>query len=243
WLDSGVAPGREQSVPDFGGVGVCHEHLEAVFARVPGARHGRASPGHASLRNPERWERSHVSVGLGGEYREGARPLDRDERRADRAIVQRDVFAEMREEMRAVLRDVRGIDYNHVFGVADPVDDDVVDDRPAFVGDETVARLAHIETGDVARHEAVERGARGATLEEELAHVREIEEAGAAADRAMLRDDALVLDRHLVAREGHHLRPELLMLVEQRSAAHCRRLRHHYAASLAAARARSSISR
>src|SRR5881296_3408084 len=80
WLDSGVAPGREQSVPDFGGVGVCHEHLEAVFARVPGARHGRASPGHASLRNPERWERSHVSVGLGGEYREGPRPLDRDER-------------------------------------------------------------------------------------------------------------------------------------------------------------------
>src|SRR5213596_2374152 len=87
----------------------------------------------------------------------------------------------------------------------------VVDDRAALVGEEPVARLTHGKAGDVARDKAIERGTGAAALEEELAHVREIEEAGATAYRAVLRHDALVLDRHLVAGERHHLRPELSM--------------------------------
>src|SRR6266436_393933 len=59
----------------------------------------------------------------------------------------------------------------------------------------------------------------------------------------MLRDDAFVLDRHLVPRERDHLRAELGVLVEERSAPHRRRLGRHHAASVAAASARSRISR
>src|SRR5438270_7453382 len=149
----------------------------------------------------------------------------------------------MREYMRAVLRDVRGVHDHHVFTVADAVDDHVVDDRAVLVGEQAVPRLARREACDVARDEAIEVRPGTATLEEELAHVREIEETGVSAHRTMFGDDALVLDRHLVARERHHLRAELGVLVEEWRAPHGRRLGRHYAASSAAASARSRMSR
>ena len=188
-------------------------------------------------------ERLHIGVCLRREDVRGARSLDRDECRAERAIVERDVLAEMRENVRAVLRDVCGVHDDHVLVVADPIDDDVVDDRPALVGEEPVPRLAHRKAGDVTRDEAVEHGAGGTTLEEELAHVREIEEAGPAAYRAMLGNDALVLNWHLVPRERHDLRAELLVLLEQRRAPQRWSFGRHHAASPAAASARSRISR
>src|SRR5438105_4352097 len=172
-----------------------------------------------------------------------ARALDRDERGPERAIVERDVLAQVRENMGTVLRDVRGVDDHHVFGLADPVDDDVVHDRAPLVRQQPVPRLAHREPGDVARNEAIQGLARAAPSEEELAHVREIEETRAPAHGTMLRDDPLVLDRHLVPRERHHLRAKLGVLVVERSPAHGRRFCRHQAASPAAARARSSISR
>jgi len=54
--------------------------------------------------------------------------------------------------------------------------------------------------------------------------VRQVEEASVVPNRAMLRDDAFVLDRHLIARERDHLRAELGVPVEERRAAHRRRL-------------------
>ena len=242
-LDPGLAPGRKQAVPHRGRIGVGHEHLEAVLAGVSGARQGRASSGHAPLRDAEGRERANVGVCLGCEDLHRARALDRDERGPERAIVERDVLAQVRENMGSVLRDVRGVDDHHVFGLADPVDDDVVHDRAPLVRQQPVPRLAHREPGDVARNEAIQGLARAAPSEEELAHVREIEETRAPAHGTMLRDDPLVLDRHLVPRERHHLRAKLGVLVVERSPAHGRRFCRHQAASPAAARARSSISR
>src|SRR5438132_837038 len=238
-----LAPGREQAVPHRGRVGVGHEHLEAILAGVAGTRQGRASPGHAPLRDAERRERADVGVSLGREDLHRARALDRDERGPERAIVERDVLAQVRENMGTVLRDVRAVDDHHVFGLADPVDDDVVHARAPLVRQQPVPRLAHREPGDVARNEAIQGLARPAPSEEELAHVREIEEARAPAHGTMLGDDPLVLDRHFVTREGHHLRAKLGVLVVERSPAHGRRCCRHQAASPAAARARSSISR
>src|SRR5256885_15155 len=183
--------------------------LEAVLAGVPGAGQRRARAGHAAVRDAEGWERPHVGVCLRGEDVRGARSLDGDESRCVRAIVERDIFIEVRDNMCAVFRDVRRVHDHHVFAVADPVDDHVVDDRASLVGQQAVPCLTDGETRDVARDDAVESRAGAATLEEELAHVREVEEAGVVPNRAMLRDDALVLDWHLEAREKHHLRPEL----------------------------------
>src|SRR5439155_1541582 len=83
--------------------------LEAVLAGVSGARQGRASSGHAPLRDAEGRERANVGVCLGCEDLHRARALDRDERGPERAIVERDVLAQVRENMGSVLRDVRGV--------------------------------------------------------------------------------------------------------------------------------------
>src|SRR6185503_10421472 len=45
-------------------------------------------------------------------------------------------------------------------------------------------------------------------LEPDLAHVRDVEDTDAAAHGAVLRHDALVLDRHLESGEGNHLGAE-----------------------------------
>src|SRR5438067_3681047 len=105
-LDPGLAPGRKQAVPHRGRIGVGHEHLEAVLAGVSGARQGRASSGHAPLRDAEGRERANVGVCLGCEDLHRARALDRDERGPERAIVERDVLAQVRENMGSVLSDV-----------------------------------------------------------------------------------------------------------------------------------------
>src|SRR5438067_1076513 len=107
-LDPRRAPGREKGIPRPGGVGIGHEYLKAVLAGISRARDRRASAGHASLRDTEGRERADIGVCLGREDVHGARALDRDERGTERAIVERGVLIQRRENMRSVLRDVRG---------------------------------------------------------------------------------------------------------------------------------------
>ena len=52
----------------------------------------------------------------------------------------------------------------------------------------------------------------------DLAHVRDVEGAGVAANGLVLLDDALVLDGHLVAGEGHDPRAERDVAIEERRA-------------------------
>ena len=52
----------------------------------------------------------------------------------------------------------------------------------------------------------------------DLAHVRDVERAGIAPNGLVLLDDALVLDGHLVAGEGHHARAERDVAIEERRA-------------------------
>ena len=62
-----------------------------------------------------------------------------------------------------------------------------------------------------------ERRAGLGTLHEQLAHVREVEEPGALADRAMLLEDAGVLDRHHPATELDHPRAQRAVTVVERA--------------------------
>src|SRR5439155_3705010 len=166
--------------------------------------------------------------------------LRREERRHRRAIEEADIARKMATHVRGVLVDVRRVHDDHVPLRREAIDDDVVDDRAAFVREQAVARLAGLESGDVAGHEPIEGRARAGALEIELAHVREIEEAGRVPHGAMLRDDARVLDRHLPPRERHQLRAELAVLLEEWGPLE-RGLGGH--AARATSRARSRISR
>ena len=133
----------------------------------------------------------------------------------------------MREDVGPILRQVCRVHDHEVLRVGNAVDDHVVHDRPSLVAEQAVARLAWGERGDVARHEPIDHRAGAGSGEVELPHVRQVEEAGAAPHRAMLGDDARVLDGHFITGEGDHLRAESRVpLVERRAAQRRRRGRH-----------------
>ena len=100
--------------------------------------------------------------------------------------------------------------------LADPVDDEVVDDSPVLVRQQRVLRLSGREPIEVVRECALQELVRARPLHLELAHVRDVEDAGIGPHRAVLLDHAGVLDGHLPPGERHHPRPELDVPVVER---------------------------
>ncbi len=93
-------------------------------------------------------------------------------------------------------------------------DHQVVEDAAARVGELGVALPSRRNSDDVLRHQPFQREARildPARLrsDRDLAHMRDVEQAGGVAGMQMLPEDARgVLHRHLIARERHHLAAE-----------------------------------
>ncbi len=85
---------------------------------------------------------------------------------------------------------------------------------------------AGLELVDVVRERALQEVARARPFDLELAHVRHVEDTRVRPHRAVLRDDALVLHRHLPARERHHARAELDVPVVERRVQKRRGHRH-----------------
>ena len=100
--------------------------------------------------------------------------------------------------------------------LADAVDDQVVDDPAVLVREQRVLRLAGREPVEIVRERALQQLAGARSLDLELAHVRDVEDAGIGPHRAVLRDHALVLHGHLPAGERHHPRAELDVPVVER---------------------------
>ena len=99
---------------------------------------------------------------------------------------------------------------------AEAVDDQVVED-PAVRGDDH--RVVGAAVGERRRvgHERVgERLARLRALDEQLAHVRQVEQAGPLPDRPVLLEDPAVLDRHQPAGEVDQPRAERAVRVDER---------------------------
>ena len=97
---------------------------------------------------------------------------------------------------------VRGVADDQEAASSDAIDDQVVDDAAVRVAEHRVLRLARLERRRVGDQSA-QRGRAGIRRrDQELAHVREVEQAGAPRDGAVLVDDRRVLDRHLAAGEG-----------------------------------------
>ena len=79
---------------------------------------------------------------------------------------------------------------------------------PFGIGSAEYCAWPSVELGDVVARHALQEGERAGTLQLELAHVRDVEEPGRLPHREVLGDHAAVLDRHLPAGEGHHLRAQ-----------------------------------
>ena len=111
---------------------------------------------------------------------------------------------------------IRGVDDEQIAALAEAVDDQVVDDPAVLVRQERVLRLPRRDPVEVVREEALQEGGRLRPLDLDLAHVRDVEDAGVRADGLVLLDDALVLDGHLPAGERNHPSPERNVPVVQR---------------------------
>src|SRR5207245_3088547 len=102
------------------------------------------------------------------------------------------------------------------FFVVDPINDQIINDSAMFVKEESVLALPDLELVDIICEHEVEPCERTASLDNELSHVRNIENANAVSDGLMFLDDARVLHGHEPAAERNDFRPEPHMLFVKR---------------------------
>src|SRR6266849_10915517 len=102
------------------------------------------------------------------------------------------------------------------FFVVDPVNDQIINDSTMFVKEESVLASADIELVDVVCEYLVEPCARAGSVNNQLSHMRNVEDANIISHDLMFLDDACVLNRHEPACERDHLRAELHVRFVQR---------------------------
>src|SRR6266498_1971811 len=192
----------EHTVPQLRSVLCHHEQLAPVLPGVSGpVHHGLDSVDLALLESELLRLRK-------SEPLDRARPLNREQR-----VLVRDVadvgtgdfpLLEPLEIRLAVGR----VDDQQKAMLAQTVGDQVIDDPAALVRQEGVLGLARADLLQVVGQGRLEELARAWPFHLELAHVRDVEDAAVSPHGPVLGADALVLNRHLPAGEGHHARSE-----------------------------------
>jgi hypothetical protein len=200
--DTGIPAGGGERLPDLGAAPPVHEHLEAVLAGVARPRDERRHARDLALGDGVVLEPVQVDVGQRRQDLRGAGPLDRDQRGGQGPVVEDGLPAI--EPMGQLVRHHRG-----VAGVRDhqeplrpePVDDQVVDHAAVGGDDHRVLGATHGERPGVRDQGRGQRITGVVALDEQLAHVRQVEQRGALPDRLVLLQDPGVLDRHEPAAE------------------------------------------
>jgi len=110
----------------------------------------------------------------------------------------------------------RRIDDQQKFLLANPINDQVIDDAATLVQQKSVLTRANIELADVICEHGVEPFARACSVPNQLSHVRNIEDAGIVSHGLVFRDDARVLHGHEPPSEGNHFRAKANMFFVKR---------------------------
>ena len=213
-------------------------HLEALFAGVTCA--GKVNPIMARIGHGVEFEQPHLILlqvaGLdyvgAGEGTAGntsvdellyARPLQCNRSKKVRCISEVDPGG-LRTRGNSALDpldirvDARRVYDRQVLSIGDPVDVQVVDHSPALVAHERVLAPAWLEFAQVVGQYLVEKCLRGRAADQELAHVRDVENAGRAAHGLMFLHDAGVIHRHFPAAELDEFGAQFLVRGEKRGA-------------------------
>ena len=213
---TGGADRLEQCVPQLGRGGRLHEDLEPVLARVARPRDERWDAGDRSLRRGVVAQRRQVDIGQRPEDLGGQRALDSQQSGRERAIVE-DGLEPFEPGGECVGHDRRvarvGDDQEAL--LAEPVDDEVVDDPAVGGADHRVLGATDGQGGRIRDQRRGEGQAGLRAVDVELAHVRQVEQADSLADRPMLVDDRAVLDRHQPATEFDQPRTEVAVGIGQ----------------------------
>jgi len=113
----------------------------------------------------------------------------------------RDLFG----DPRVVLHDVRGVDDEEEVIAFEAIDQEVVNERALRCQEPRVLRLSRLEPRRVVAGDPLHRGQRVFAGEFELAHVADVEQAGARANGHVFVGDAGVFERHVPSAKGNHL--------------------------------------
>lgn len=201
-----------QCLPQPDGVLRLHEQLEAVLAGVAGARDQRRDAGDRSGQTGVVLQAVQIGV---GERREDARGLGalHGEQRVGVPVVAHLGVEPGRPLGQRVQDDlgVGGVGDDHVLGLFEPIDDQVVQDAAVLAADHGVARPARLHGADVADQREVQQLGRLRAGDGDLTHVRQVEETGAGAHRDVLLALGAVAQRHVPAGEVGHRRAQRAM--------------------------------
>src|SRR5690606_23586230 len=195
--------GAEQ-VGDPFGVGRCEGKLEPVLAGIAGAADPGRGPGDLEPATSHEGERRQRPLA-------GRVPL---EHRESRGALEREQRAILEEFQRDPARQALAHPV-HIAALGGAVDDEVeplpparndqvVDDPAVVVEQQRIAQRPVLERGEVDREQRFERGLGALAGDEELPHVRDVEQSCTRAGPFVLGDDALELYGHRIAGERHH---------------------------------------
>ena len=137
-----------------------------------------------------------------------ARTLHRKPGEIITAIFQRHARGHARLEPGKVLVNFRGVHHEQPLGLADAVDDQIVDHAAALVQHQRVLPVTGREAVHVVCKEAVQPCRRARALCKKLTHVRNVEDPECAAHCVVFVHDSRILHRHVPAAEADHFSTE-----------------------------------
>jgi hypothetical protein len=105
-------------------------------------------------------------------------------------------------ELSPVFVDAGGVDDEEEFAFAGAIGDEVVDDAAVVIEEEGVVAVAGGEAGDVVGEGVIEEGFGVGAIDDDLAHVGDVEDANVLADGVVFGHKAGILDGHFPAGEG-----------------------------------------
>ncbi|MNH24870.1 hypothetical protein D3C79_848260 [compost metagenome] len=110
-----------------------------------------------------------------------------------------------------------GVDHQQQLVVAQIGNHQVVEDAALVIGEQRITLHPHRQVDDIDRHQRFQGLGRIGATQADLAHVRNVEQAGLFTGVQMLLEHAQrVLDRHGVAGERHHARAQFQVQTLQR---------------------------
>jgi hypothetical protein len=131
------------------------------------------------------------------------------------------VAADVLAHVRHVLVAIAGVHADEDLVLRDAIADEVVDDGAARVAQRGVLRAAIGDAVQIVGDQTIDGADRVVADDAHLAHVRHVEEADVAANALVLGQDAVVLDRHVVAGELDHASAERDVRVVEGGASSC----------------------
>ena len=108
------------------------------------------------------------------------------------------------------------VDDEQKFLLVDPVNDQIINDSASLVKEKSVLAHAYLEFVDIVCQHDVEPSAGARSFDDQLPHVRNVEDADVVSHSLMFLDNARVLHRHEPSGEWNHLRAQPHMLAVKR---------------------------